>query len=151
MQKKRKRKKATTKSTGNYGPGKLTPAVQDKFLELYATGDITAAKAARKCGVTDVAIFKLKQRDDKFAARFLAAQRLSSDVMEDRMLARAINNRANNGHLTAMFGILRARNPAVWGGNSKLSVEHSGNVSLVGAFTDAMKEMPSGVGSSATH
>lgn len=143
----KKRVKARSKAKayrGDSRAGKLTPAVRVKFLEFYGSG-LSAQAAAKKAGVTHIAIFKLKRRDPDFLAQFLVAQQASVDIMEDRMLARAVDNRANNGHLTAMFGILRARRPDVWRETAKVTHEHKGAVELVGAFAQAMQEMPSGI------
>jgi hypothetical protein len=112
-------------------------------LELYASGNFTVMAAAKKCGASHESFFQRRRVDPEFAAQYAAAQSASVDVLEERMLARAYDNRANKGNLTAMFGILRARRPSAWGGNVR--VEHSGSLQLAGDFAQAMKEMPSGI------
>jgi hypothetical protein len=121
---------------GDSVSGKLTPAVQAKFLEHYGAGK-TVEAAATEVGVSRIAIFKLFKRDSDFATKFVEARDISCDVLEDKLLSIALN-----GHVLAIFGILRARRPAVWRENMK--VEHSGNVSFSGEFAAAMQQVHSG-------
>lgn len=136
----------TPKEKANRGdcvPGKLTAEVRADFLRYYASG-FSAYVAARKVGVTRTAIFELRRRDAEFAKKYEAAREASLDAMEDNM-----QDMANNGNLTAMFGILRAFRPGRWRENVK--VEHSGTVDIPASFAQAMEQMQSAAGKAQAH
>lgn len=124
----RQRARAATKagdSTGRaLGPGKLTPDIRAEFLRRYAEGG-TVREHAHALGVSHVAIFRLKNRDEEFEKEFLVAQETNTDLLEDH-LARMATTAGTPGNVTALFGTLRARRPNVWRENFK--VEHGGAI-----------------------
>jgi hypothetical protein len=61
---------------------KLTPQKREKFLEtLSETGNIT--KSAELVGVSRIALYKLKDRDEEFAEAWEEARKLAADALED--------------------------------------------------------------------
>ena len=87
---------------------KFTQGVQDRFLRLYAMG-ATEREAARVCGVSPITVRRARRSDLEFDRRYLDAREFNTDEMED-----TLRRIAADGHVTAIFGILRARRPDVW-------------------------------------
>ena len=87
---------------------KFTLEIQGRFLRLYAMG-ATEREAARACGVSPVTVRRRRRTDAEFDKRYLDAREFNTDEMED-----TLRRIAADGHVTAIFGILRARRPAVW-------------------------------------
>lgn len=87
---------------------KFSQSVQDRFLRLYAMG-ATEREAARVCGVSPITVRRARRSDPEFDKRYLDAREFNTDEMED-----TLRRIAADGHVTAIFGILRARRPEVW-------------------------------------
>jgi hypothetical protein len=115
-------------------PGKLSPKKRAKFLELYASGNYTVRRAARKLGFTGVAVFSLCRRDEEFKAKFDSARETSVDALED-----SLHDLACRGNVTAIFGLLKARRPKVWRENMHVSgnVEHNFSSEFAAAMSRA--------------
>jgi hypothetical protein len=103
--------------------------VQEEFLRRYSEGG-TVREHANALGVSHVAIFRLKNRDEAFEKRFLEAQETNTDLLEDHLVRMATTAGAP-GNVTALFGALRARRPERWRENFKL--EHSGSIATTTA------------------
>lgn len=147
----RQRVHAATKagaSTGlALGPGKLTPDIRAEFLRRYAEGG-TVREHAHALGVSHVAIFRLKNRDEEFEKEFLVAQDTNTDLLEDH-LARMATTAGTPGNVTALFGTLRARRPSVWRENVK--VDHSGSIATTAEQLEAARERVKIARAEATH
>lgn len=101
------------------------------FLEAYSRGG-SVQSAAAEAGVTGRCVFYVKARDEKFRAEFDAASEQNLDALEDLLRRHATERQGSApGNLTAIFGVLNARRPAVWRQNHK--IEHAGSVGVVTA------------------
>lgn len=113
-------------------PGTFTPQKQREFLALYATGQFTVVRAAKKVGVSHVTVFNHRESDPEgFGKKFRAAKERMLDKVEDD-----IGMLACGGNLTAMFGLLRAHRSAVWRENVNVqaTVQHTFTHAFVAAM-----------------
>jgi len=101
---------------------KFNLQAQDRFLRYFAIGG-TVAEAARAAGVSAVSVHREKREDAEFARRYQNALELNTDGVED-----LLRNLAAGGNVTAIFGVLRARRPAVWREQKAVDMNATHNV-----------------------
>ena len=133
--------KATKNEASQAKQPRFTPEKQKLFLTLYAAGG-SVAEHAQRVGVSSVTIYNYVRHDPAFARGYRIAQELNTDQLEDRLYQMA-TRKGVSGNITALFGVLRARRPAVYKDN--LKVEHSGSIDLISAFALAMDATVGGV------
>jgi len=141
---------ATGKGAGTgraLGPGKMSAEVRAEFLRRYAEGGTVKAHA-HDLGISHVAIFRLRHRDEEFEKEFLVAQETNTDLLEDHLVSMATTT-GTPGNVTALFGTLRARRPSVWRENVK--VDHSGSIATTAEQLEAARERVKAARAEATH
>jgi len=115
---------------------KFDVPAQDRFLTLYATG-ATEREAARAVGVSVTTVRRFRRRDEAFEARYKDAREFNTDEMED-----TLRRIAADGHVTAIFGILRARRPDVWRERAQLDAtvtnDSTASAALFAQLIDAL-------------
>lgn len=118
-------------------PFSFTPAKQAEFLKAYSDGG-SVSMNAKKVGVDPTTVFAHARNDEDFAKKYLAAQQLNIDHLEDTLERHALT-----GNVTAIFGCLRARRPAVW--REQHTVTHNASQELTAAFIAAMGKVQGSV------
>lgn len=112
------RARAKTRAKRSEAPkerGKFTAEKRRAFLDLYQTG-VTVAQAAKKVGVSHVAVFNHVRKNEEFRREYEAAMEANTDVLED-----SLHHLARAGNIAAIFGTLKARRPERWKDRMDLS------------------------------
>jgi len=125
--------KVAASKKSKHTPFTFTPEKQAAFLAEYAQGG-SVNSCAKKIGVASVTIFSHVRNDEEFAKKYRSAQELNVDQLEDVLEAHALT-----GNVTAIFGCLRARRPAVW--RETHGVQISASAETAAAFFAAMNKV----------
>lgn len=106
--------------------GPFTHVKRLAFLAAYEQGG-SVKRAAKLSGTSHVSVFKAVRLDPEFARAYRLAAEVNVDIVEDKLLAYAMNE--ERGNFGAACAILNGRRPATWRQNSRLEV--SGSVSMM--------------------
>lgn len=127
-------------------PNTFTPEKRALFCETYAGGS-TVHQAAKVAGVSATVVFYHRRINPDFTKQYEDAQDANTNFLEAHLLRHALESGVP-GNITALFGLLRARRPAVWRENHRVEVSGKVEHSFPAAFAAAMNsELDIGGGS----
>ena len=120
-------------------PGAVTQEKLDQFIELYSSG-YTSFAAARRVGLSTLAINRYKKKNPEFMARWQEAYDEFTHFLEGKAEEMARN--AMSTSPVMLIFMLKARKPSVYRDNVKM--EHTGSVTFAADFAQAMEKVTSG-------